>query len=251
MKTTTFEEQLQLAQSQSLLGWDFSWLSARTEEEPLPWDYRATVKEHMAGVNALLDLGTGGGEFLSGLAPHPPLTCATEGYPPNVILARERLAPLGIQVFDVSQAEGRLPFDDASFDLIIDRHEGVIAAELYRVLKPGGRYVTQQVGGENAMELNRLLQDQPFYRYAGATLQHDAAQLQAAGFTILNAQEAFPAWTFFDLAGVIFYLTAVPWQIEDFSVQAYRDRLFELYQKIEQEGRLVIRQHRYLLEVQK
>ncbi|GGL48999.1 hypothetical protein GCM10014719_57780 [Planomonospora parontospora subsp. antibiotica] len=35
----------------------------------------------LTGAPSLLDLGTGGGEFLSGLAPLPPRTAATEGYP--------------------------------------------------------------------------------------------------------------------------------------------------------------------------
>lgn len=251
MTQATFEEMLALAQSQSLSGWDFSWLNARTTEEPLPWDYRALVKERMAGAASLLDVGTGGGEFLAGLAPHPPLTWATEGYPPNVILARQRLEPLGIQVADTSQTDGILPFEDETFELVIDRHEGVLPGEVARVLKPGGRYITQQVGGQNAMELNRLLQDEPYFEYANITLRGDVEQLEAAGLSILQAREYMPDWTFYDLAGVVFYLTAVPWQIADFSVERYREKLLALHRQIERDGKLVIKEHRYLIEAVK
>jgi len=45
-------------------GWDFSYLDGRTATDPLPWDYRAVVDEHLKPSGRLLDMGTGGGEFL-------------------------------------------------------------------------------------------------------------------------------------------------------------------------------------------
>lgn len=44
-------------------------------------------------------MGTGGGEFLAGLQPLPPHTCATEGYPPNIPIAQQRLKRLGAAQF--------------------------------------------------------------------------------------------------------------------------------------------------------
>lgn len=249
----TFEEHVQEAEAVHLRGWDFQWLNARTREEALPWDYQEIVLERKLHAAAMLDIGTGGGEFLSGLAPFPPLTCATEGYPPNVILAKERLEPLGIHVADVSAIhDGRLPFDDAAFDLVIDRHEGAPAGELTRVLKPGGRYVTQQVGGENCMDLNRFLQgDSVHYAYADCTLRNMTRDLSAAGLQVVVAREAFPDWTFLDVAGVIFYLKVIPWQIDDFSVEKYRDPLREIHRIITRDGGFKIKEHRLLIEAVK
>jgi len=87
------------------------------------WDYFATVREKMKGVESMLDLGTGGGERLSSLRPFPAKTYATEGYPPNLLIARRRLGPLGVKVVKAKE-EGPLPFEDGSFELIIDRHTG-------------------------------------------------------------------------------------------------------------------------------
>ncbi len=70
----------------------------------------------------MLDMGTGGGEFLSSLAPFPPYTCATEAYPPNVPIAKARLEPLGIEVFQISE-DNFLPIPDNTLDLVINRHE--------------------------------------------------------------------------------------------------------------------------------
>ena len=55
-----------------------------------PWDCRKMVRERVKGTSWLLDLGMGGGEMLSTLAPLPPQTYATEGYPLNLPTARSR-----------------------------------------------------------------------------------------------------------------------------------------------------------------
>ena len=104
----------------------------------------------------MLDLGTGGGEFLSSVGSLPPDTCATEGYRPSLPLARARLEPLGVQVVETLPGD-RLPVDDARFGLVIDRHESLSAREVQRVLRPGGLFVTRQVGGRDNILLNRLL----------------------------------------------------------------------------------------------
>lgn len=72
---------------QPFSGWDFSRLAGRRESlRPHDtWDYTATVRRAMGGATALLDMDTGGGEFLATLAPLPPDTVAIEGYPPNVL----------------------------------------------------------------------------------------------------------------------------------------------------------------------
>ena len=79
-------------------------------------------------------------------------TAATEGYPPNVEYCRKKLLPLGIDLRECSDAS-RIPFDDESFDIIINRHGDFDPAEIKRLLKAGGWFITQQVGSENDREL--------------------------------------------------------------------------------------------------
>jgi hypothetical protein len=52
----------------------------------------------MRAGTTLLDLDTGGGELLAASAPLPRRTIATEGWAPNVPVARDRLSPLGVEV---------------------------------------------------------------------------------------------------------------------------------------------------------
>jgi hypothetical protein len=54
-------------------GWDFSYLTEtrRMMEAPLPWSYAGIVLPRLRSARALLDMDTGGGEFLSRLQPLP------------------------------------------------------------------------------------------------------------------------------------------------------------------------------------
>lgn len=147
-----FDALVREAEAAAFRGWDFSWLDGRLDEEPRPWDWAAVVRSAFPGVRALLDVGTGGGERLAGLAPLPPETSATEGYPPNVPVARARLEPLGVSVVAVD-AEKALPFPDDAFDLVTDRHLGCPPSQVCRILRPGGQYITEQVGTGHYREL--------------------------------------------------------------------------------------------------
>ena len=236
-------------------GWDFSYLSGRWVEEEPPWSYRERVVALLrGGVRSLLDMGTGGGEFLASLAPLPPASVATEAYAPNVPVAARRLHPLGVRVVAIGDDE-RLPFADDSFDAVINRHESYVPSEVFRILRPGGRFITQQVGELETIELNEQLQARVHGRvtpsYPGWNLDTALAGLVQAGFEIVDRREAFPRSIFYDIGAVVYYLRAVPWQIPDFSVEAYRDALFALHRRIEAEGALVARAHRFYIEARK
>ena len=118
-------------------GWDFSHIVGRyTEEDDLPWDYRETILRHLKPEMKILDIDTGGGEFLLSLGHPYENTAATEGYGPNVDLCRRKLAPLGVD-FREWNGRGPLLFADSSFDIVINRHGDLDAARIARVLKHG------------------------------------------------------------------------------------------------------------------
>ena len=246
----SFDHLIQDALAQDFSGWDFSAMRGRWHEESPPWDYRQLVQARLPHVDSLLDMGTGGGEFLASLSPLPPHTRATESWPPNVPIARQRLTPLGIEV-RVPEADEALPFAEAEFELIINRHESICEPEVYRLLKPGGTFLTQQVGGKDNIRLNELIAGTDMGTFEGWQLTIEVARLETAGFQIIDQREAFSSTTFYDIGAVVFYLKAIPWQIEDFSAERYRDVLFALHQLIEREGGLVTQTHRFLIEARK
>lgn len=245
-----FDRLIREALKQDFSGWDFSYLHGRWREEQPPWDYRQLVVSRLDGVTSLLDMGTGGGEFLASLPNLPGHTVATENYAPNVAVAKARLNPLGIEVVSFER-DDELPFADGTFDLVINRHESYSAQEVYRILQRGGRFLTQQVGADDSVELNRWLQaplDDEGDAWALAT---EARALERVGFEIVAQDEAIPMTTFYDIGAVVYYLQAIPWQIPDFTVEAYRDRLLALHKYMQQAGGLAVRSPRFYLEAVK
>lgn len=127
-------------------GWDFSHIDGRYEvEADLPWNYEALVRQHLESGLDIMDYDTGGGEFLLSLNHPYDKTSATEGYPPNVKLCAEKLLPLGIN-FKECHDPSDIPFEDESFDLILNRHGSFDAVESFRLLRQGGIFLTEQVG---------------------------------------------------------------------------------------------------------
>ena len=233
-------------------GWDFSHLYGRYEEEgDLPWDYRNTVQRYLRPDSRLLDLDTGGGEFLLSLGHSHALTAATEAYPPNVALCRETLSPLGID-FREANAAGPLPFADESFDLVINRHGDYSPAEIARVLKAGGIFVTQQVGAENDRELvELLLPTPPAPPFPRQYLRIAREDCRASGLTVLEGQEAFRPIRFYDVGALVWFAHIIEWEFPGFTVEGSRDQLMRLQAHLEERGMIEGRIHRFLLAARK
>ena len=254
----SFEELVSEALSWRLEGWDFSSLKERWTEISPPWDYREIVSGQLSTEVPLLDLGTGGGELLSSLRPLPRRTYATEGYPPNVPVAKRRLEPLGVEVIRTYSEDnnrvpqlGSIPFRNESVGLVIDRHESFVAREVFRVLKPTGKFVTQQVGSSNYRELNEALGEEEPPAGVGWDLHEAVRQLEQAGFRIVEKREALLKGWFADVGAIVCYLRAVPWQIASFSVEGAYEELRELDKSIREQGGFQVTATRFLVEAVK
>jgi SAM-dependent methyltransferase len=240
---TDFDELVTEALDAPFSGWDFSWLDRHSRTEPLPWDYAAEVAALARKAATMLDMGTGGGELLSRLPARAPRTVATEGWPPNVPVAARRLLPLGIPVVHVDGAldnddqdssgsgDGRLPFRDGSFDLVCNRHESFRAAEVSRVLAPGGTFVTQQVDYHLTDGLAQALGiEMP--AEPDSWLELAKRQVTDAGLLIRESAWA-PAHTRFeDIAGVVYYLRLFGEEYPGYSLDKYRQRLRALFEDV-------------------
>ncbi len=233
-------------------GWDFSYISDRfmSEEDKLPWDYREIVLEHIKPQHKILDIDTGGGEFLLSLNHQHSLTSVTEGYAPNVELCRKKLGALGIKVYEVTNYSD-MPFRDNEFDIVINRHGAYDAKEIYRILKPGGVFITQQVGEDNDRELVELLLPGIPKSFPGMNLEEQKKIFLDAGFSILQADEAFRAIRFFDIGALVWFAKIIEWEFVGFSVEKCFERLLLAQQRLEKEGCVQGRVHRYLLVVRK
>jgi len=239
-----------LEENTAFQGWGFSCLNGRWHHEKEKWDYIQIVRGYLKPEHMLLDMGTGGGEVLLTLGHPYHLTSVTESYPPNVDLCFQKLAPLGITVKQVTD-DGYLPFEDHVFDFVINRHEFFVMSEVRRVLKPGGMFITQQVGGENIVDLSTALIPGFVNRFPAHTLKNNAEIIKSQGFEILLQDEAFLKLRFDDVGAIVYFAKACVWNFPDFSVQSCFRQLCGLQLELEEKGYLEYREHRFIIAAHK
>ena len=210
-------------------GWDFGEFAARVSEEAPPWSYESLAKAALGSSGSAVDLGTGGGEFLLSLGDVLPEDMhATEGWAPNVPVARGALEPKGIPVAECDAERGdALPYPDERFDLALSRHEAYSAAEVARVLKHGGTFLTQQVDGRNLADLSALFGAEP--AYPDVRLKVFRREAEQAGLVVRRAEEWTGTIRFSDVDCLVSYLRLMPWQLpDDFTVDRYAEPLLTM-----------------------
>lgn len=232
-------------------GWDFSHIHNRyREEDDLPWDYKKIICQYLNKNIKILDYDTGGGEFLLSLK-HPfHNTAATEGYPPNVELCKKTLLPLGID-FKSCDTPSNIPFESESFDIIINRHGDFHAEELYRLLKKGGLFITEQVGSENDRNLVEMVLPNTQKPFPHLNLKEQREIFENAGFHIIRAEEVFRPIRFYDVGAFVWFAHIIEWEFPGFSVERYFDSLLKIQKSIEDTGYIEGTIHRYLIVAKK
>ncbi|MCA2225429.1 class I SAM-dependent methyltransferase [Nonomuraea aurantiaca] len=246
MDHRTFDDLVEEAASVSVDGWDFSWLDGRATEARPSWGYARRLAGRMATAEAALDIETGGGEILAGVPKLPPVTVATESWPPNLALAAKRLRARGAAVVADDELP-RLPFRTAVFDLVVSRHPvRTWWAEIARVLRPGGTYFSQQVGPRSVVELTEFFlgpQDG-----SGRDPEKARAAAEQAGLTVVDLRAESLRMEFRDIGAVIYFLRKVIWTVPGFSVDRYRKELRELHERIQEDGPFIAHSTRFLIE---
>lgn len=213
-------------------GWDFSRFGDRLRGDEPPWSYVSLTREALHDATSVLDVGTGGGEVLLSLADAlPDDTVATEGWAPNLPVARRALTPRGIDVvaYDAVR-DAVMPFPDARFDLVLDRHEAYDAGEAARVLRPGGTFLTQQVDGRDLADLSDLLGGGPT-AYPQVTLDRFRAEAEDAGLGVDLAEDWSGELRIADVDTLVGYLAMTPWTVEGFTVESRADTLLRLHRE--------------------
>jgi SAM-dependent methyltransferase len=204
-------------------GWDLGHVAPTVLDPEPSWDYAHLAVERGRHAASVLDMGTGGGELLAELrAGLPGRVLATEEWQRNVPVASRRLAPLGVPV--VWCRSLNLPFADASFDLVLNRHEELNPAEVARVMRPGAHAITQQVGGSTWHELRRFF---PRMTDFGDLCGEYRRGFAASGLVIVDARE-HEYRVRYQLDALVYLLAIMPWSIPDFDLDGDLDALLAL-----------------------
>jgi SAM-dependent methyltransferase len=193
-------------------GWDFS--RVRDDRDPVPWEYGEIVRRYLRPDDRVLDVGTGGGERFLELALSFGSGIGVDPDPAMIATARENTpATLAEKVTFIEGRAEALPVHDTSCDVVLNRHAVVDVAEVARVLRPGGYFITQQVGAQNTFNITTL-----FGCGSGMGGQHIAPEqelpaladaFQQRGCAIVSYATYNVAYYFKDAESLLFWMQAV------------------------------------------
>jgi hypothetical protein len=242
---SSFEALVAEAAAERTEGWDFSWFDGRANELRPSSGYQRLLSERMARASAALDLQTGGGEVLAGIATAPAKLFATESWLPNVTVAKEA-------------EPARCPYRR-----LRQRRASLRAYELRPRRRQASGY--HAVGGDRSgtrrrrllllgAGSNRELTDffmgpHPISDRRRRERHVDPAQ--RAGLDVLDLREESLLVEFFDVGAVVYFLRKVLWTVPGFSVANYHDPLLEMHRLIERGGRFTAHSEGFLIEARK
>jgi len=233
-------------------GWDFS--RVRDARDPVPWEYVEVVLRFVRQTSRVLDIGTGGGEYFLSLAPHFGDGIGIDSSPSMIQVAHENTPKTlaGKISFEVMDARN-LGFPDAMFDVVLNRHAPVFPAEIVRVLRPQGIFITQQVGERNMKNICSIFGCRPGGKYKSNPEQSVDALIERFkqnGCDLVARAEYEVRYWFLDVKSLIFLLKAVPLP-EDFDIAKHQRQVEEIITKYHTPKGIETKEHRKLLILQK
>jgi SAM-dependent methyltransferase len=176
---------------------------------------------------------------------------AAEGYAPNLWVAARRLRSRGAFVVAAQFDRPALPFTGDTFDLVTSRHPVVTWwEEVERVLRPGGTYLSQQVGPNSVRELGEFMMG-PLPPWSAREPELARVRAEEAGLSVVDLRAERLRTVFHDVGAVVYFLRLVVWIVPGFTVDRYRDRLRALHEQIERDGPYVAHASRFLIEATK
>lgn len=201
-------------------------LAPRVHADAPPWDLDALVADVVRGTTAVLEITSG--------APRT----EPDGF---------TLVALDPDVQDPTD----LPYPERCIDVVVDRHGGYDAAEVARVLRPGGVFLTEQVAGDDVVDLHAVF-GSPLPR-PHVTLDARVTELTEVGLEVTRREPWHGPLSFDDVAALVSYLTVVPSRAPaDLSVDGYANTLIYLHMRAPAWGQpLVFTQSRFLVRAER
>lgn len=169
------------------IGWDFSHL--KTTEDGQGWDFYKEVLKKIKPGDSILDIGTGGGERILKIAKYFKSVYGIDHSASMVNTANENLLKTKLKNIKFSLMDSsKLDFPDNHFDIVTDRHCDFNPSEVFRVLKKGGYFFTQQVSEGDQTNIKKAFGRGQGYGVKDGTLKNKyLKQLNKLGFTKIES----------------------------------------------------------------
>ena len=170
-------------------GWDFSKLKYITEGAT--WGFYDEVIRRCKPSDVLLDVGTGGGENVLKIASSALFMIGIDNSSGMIETAQSNLKKARVpNVRFFKMESGDLTFPHSFFDIVSSCHAPFTAAEVARVIKKDGIFLTQQVSEHDKLNLKEAFgRGQCLGEKDGTLKEKYIRELRHAGFTDVQVLE--------------------------------------------------------------
>ena len=171
------------------IGWNFSKINP-VVENPSDFDYYKQVVQFLNEDSVVLDIGCGSAEKAIRFFSFAREIYETDNEPAMLEKAKVNTQKYYGTIpktankfkFQILDCNGKFPFDDGVFDVVVSRHCGANMKEVFRVLKPGGVFVSEDYWCHDCIELKQMFGrgqnfgEEPLYGFV-------FAECEKAGFS--------------------------------------------------------------------
>ena len=185
-----------------------------------------------------------GGNFTSQFEKLPPITYSVELNPTK---ARETLEEKGVKVTTFT-SQGKMPFKDEKLDVVVNELSNYDKFEMYRILKPGGYLVVDQLGSDNYKEIINMFI--PFKLKGQWNKEACQLTLTEIGFDIVDSYEDVGHIRFHSLSAVLAFMKSIsPERVEKY--EQFMNFYADVLKKIKKNQFYEITTHKFMVIARK
>jgi len=237
-------------------GWDFRGAEPIPETEPWAWDQQ--IRAALTASARVLDIGTGGGEVFGEYAGACELGLGVDRNEERIGVAQRDASKPNLR-FGVMDGT-MLALRDASLDVVLARCADYDPAEVHRVLRPGGTFLTLQMADRDTQNVFDAFGWGSYGRYWRARFEAQAkpyrtsldaaADYQDLGCTEIRYEDYDVPQYFRNVEALVLFLKASPLP-ERFDPEVHHEAVARLIRNYGSERGIETNAHRELLVVRK
>lgn len=185
-----------------------------------------------------------GGEFVENVQDLPTITYVVDAL---VDKAKERLDEKAVKVTSYTK-QNKLPFKDEKIDVLVNELTNYDKFEAYRVLKPGGYFIIDQMGSDNYKEIANMFI--PFRIKGRWDKENCSRTLRDIGMDIVGGFEENGYIRFKSLAAVFTFMrTFSPERVDNY--EKYLNFYAYILEEIKKKEFFDLTTHRFIVIAQK
>lgn len=196
------------------IGWSFDKVNYTCVQD-VDFNYYEQVKNHIKNKTVMLDIGCGSAEKACKFFADASKIFMIDTEIEMLKKAKENVSKLCESVqqkFVLSKASGlkKLKFEDESLDLVVSRHCGANMKEVFRVLKKGGFFISQDIDKEDCWDLKQIFNRGQCFDKKISVKEKTLKQILKLGFTKIEVLNFTQTEYYKTKEDVIFLLKRTP-----------------------------------------